>query len=121
MKTYLQPGRQLSVAAPYAVTAGQGVLIDRLFGTALGDADNGAAVDILTEGVVALTKPSASVFTVGAPVYFDTATKTVRSGNDDDSNSAGESEALIGVAVEAAGAGVTTVAVKLAPAPVALV
>lgn len=119
-KTYVQPGRALDVTAPYAVSPGDGVLIQSLFGVAAEAADNGAAVTIETEGVFKIAKPSADVFTVGAPVFFDTATKTARSGGDTDSNSAGDWEALIGVAVEAAGAGVTSVKVKLAPSPVAL-
>lgn len=120
MRNYVQPGDQLTIAAPYAVTAGQGVLAGALFGVAFGDADNGATVDIKTSGVFDLAKASAAVFTVGAPVYFDTATKTARSGNDDDSNSAGDNEALIGVAVAAAGAGASTVRVRLG-SPVTLV
>ena len=101
MKNYIAPGNNLTVAAPYAVDSGQGVLIGQIFGVACGDADNGAEVDIATVGVFDLAKDSEAVFTVGAPVYFDTASKTARSGNDDDSNSAGDNEALIGVAVAA--------------------
>lgn len=119
MKNFVQPGNNLTVAAPYAVDSGQVVVIGQLAGVAASDADNGAQVDIATVGVFDLAKPSADVFTVGAPVYFDTATKTVRSGGDTDSNSAGEWEAQIGVAVEAAGAGASTVRVKLG-VPVAL-
>lgn len=119
MKNFVQPGNNLTVAAPYAVDSGEGVLIGQLFGIAAGDADNGADVDIATVGVFDIAKKSADVFTVGAPVYFDTATKTARSGTTTDSNSAGEWEALIGVCTEAAGAGATTVRVKLTT-PVAL-
>ncbi len=120
MKNFVQPGDNLTVAAPYAVDSGEGVLIDQLFGVACGDAANGAQVDICCTGVFAIAKPSADVFTVGQPVAFDITTKTARSGNDTDSNSAGDSEATIGVCVEAAGAGATSVKVKLAPSPVAL-
>jgi len=120
MKNYVQPGVNLTIAAPYAVDSGQGVLAGLIFGVACGDAGNGAEVDITTEGVFDLAKPSADVFTLGAPVYFDTATKTARSGTDTDSNSAGDNEALIGVAVAAAGAGAATVRVKLG-LPVTLV
>lgn len=119
MKNFVQPGDNLTVAAPYAVDSGEGVLIGQLFGIACGDAENGAEVDIATAGVFDIAKESADVFTVGAPVYFDTATKTARSHGDADSNSAGESEALIGVCTQAAGAGATTVRVKLCT-PIAL-
>ncbi len=120
MKNFVQMGNNLTLAAPYAVDAGEGVLIGQIFGVAAGDAENGAEVDISCVGVFELAKTTAAVFTVGAPVYFDTATKTCRSGGDDDSNSAGDNEALIGVAVAAAGAGASTVRVKLGT-PVTLV
>lgn len=120
MKNYIQPGNNLTLAAPYAVDSGQGVLIGQIFGVACGDAENGAEVDISTVGVFDLAKPSAAIFTVGAPVYFDVATLTCRSGETEDSNSAGDNEAIIGVAVAAAGAGATTVRVKLGH-PVTLV
>ncbi len=120
MKNYIQPGNNLTVAAPYAVDSGQGVLIGQIFGVACGDAAPAAEVDIATVGVFDLAKPSAAIFTVGAPVYFDTATLTCRSGNDDDSNSAGDNEALVGVCVQAAGVGASTVRVKLGT-PVTLV
>jgi predicted RecA/RadA family phage recombinase len=120
MKNFIQPGDNLKVAAPYAVDSGQGVLIGQLFGVANSDADSAADVVISTVGVFDLAKPSAAIFTVGAPVYFDTASKTCRSGGDDDSNSAGDNEALIGVAVAAAGAGATTVRVRLIQPAVAV-
>lgn len=119
MKNYIQPGNNLTVAAPYAVDSGQGVLIGQLFGIAAGDADNGAQVDIATVGVFDIAKPAAVVFAVGEPVYFDVGSKQARAANDTDSNSAGAFEAQIGVCVEAAGAGASTVRVKLAT-PVAL-
>jgi len=121
MKNFIQNGNNLTLAAPYAVNSGEGVLVDRVFGVACSDADNGADVDIATVGVFALAKETTDVFTLGQPVYFDTATLTVRSHTDPDSNSAGESEALVGVAVAVAGVGTSTVRVKLAPSPVTLV
>ncbi len=120
MKTSIQPGNNLDVAAPYAVESGQGVLLGLIFGVAAHDADNGAELTISTVGVYDLAKWNTAVFTVGAPVYFDVATKSARSGESEDSNSSGESEVLIGVAVAAAGAGGSTVRVKLGN-PVALV
>lgn len=120
MKNFIQNGHNITLAAPYAVNSGEGVLADRLFGVACSDADNGADVDIATVGVFAMAKESTDVFTVGQPVYFDVATLTVRSHNSEDSNSAGESEALVGVAVAVAGAGTTTVRIRLGQ-PVTLV
>lgn len=120
MKNFVQMGNNLTLAAPYAVDAGQGVLIGQIFGVAAGDADNGADVDISTVGVFDLAKGPGDVFAVGAPVYFDVELRLCRSSGDQDSNSAGTNEALIGVAVAAVGAGATTVRVKLGT-PVTLV
>lgn len=119
MKNFVQPGNNLTVAAPYNVESGEGVLVGQLFGIAASDAQNDADVDIATVGVFDIAKPPTHQFAVGAPVYFDTATKTARSHGDADSNSVGASEATIGVAVAAAGAGATTVRVKLTT-PVAI-
>jgi predicted RecA/RadA family phage recombinase len=113
MKNFVQPGDSFTIAAPYAVDAGEGVLVGALFGIAAGDAENGATVDISTVGVFDIAKDASDVFTVGAPVFFDTASLTARSHTDTDSNSAGESEACIGVAIAAAGAGTSTVRVRL--------
>lgn len=121
MKNLVQPGRTITVTAPATVESGEGVLIGQLFGVAAGDAANGASLDLVTEGVFDLDKWTTAVFTVGAPVFWDVATKSARTGNDEDSNSAGDNEALIGVAVAASGVGASTVRVKLAPSPVTLV
>ena len=80
MKNYIQPGNNLDVSAPYAVDSGEGVLIGQLFGVAAGDAEVSAEVTISTVGVFDLAKDSDAIFTVGAPVYFDTTSKTCRSG-----------------------------------------
>lgn len=122
MKNFIQPGRQITVTAPANIASGEGLLIGQLFGCACGDAESGQDLDLLTEGVVALPKASADVFaTVGIPAYWDPSAKVVRSHTDTDSNSAGVTSALVGTVVEAAGAGTTTVKIKLAPMPVTLV
>lgn len=119
-KNFVQPGDTLSVAAPYAVNAGEGVLIGGLFGVALGNAALAEKVDIKMSGVFDLAAPSNHVFAVGANVYFDVDAKVCRSHGDEDSNSAFVSEALIGSAVAAKPSGATTVRVRLGQ-PVALV
>jgi predicted RecA/RadA family phage recombinase len=117
MKNLVQPGRQVTIAAPYALSAGEGALVGSLFGVAFGDAENGAPVDILCEGVVDLAKNAASVFVVGQKVFFSTVDKRAHSNTDEDSNSGGS--VAIGVAVAAAGAGATTVHVRLTQPAVA--
>lgn len=115
MKNFVHAGAQLTIAAPYQVSSGGGVAVGALFGIAMGDAENGATVDVLTEGVVALAKNSASVFIVGQKVYFNATDKKAHSNADEDSNSGGAVQA-IGYAVKAAGAGAMTVEVRLVPA-----
>jgi predicted RecA/RadA family phage recombinase len=118
MKNLVQPGRTITVTAPANVESGEGVLIGQLFGVAAGDADNGESLDLVTEGVFDLAKNSASVFTVGAPVYFNPTDGNAHSNADEDSNSGGTVQ--IGVAVAAAGAGAATVRVRLTQPAVAV-
>lgn len=114
MRNYIQVGDTIDVAsAPYAVDSGEYVLVGQLGGVANADALISTPVVISTRGVFDLAKASTHIFTVGAPVFFDVDTKQCRSGNDEDSNSAGVYEARIGVCVQAAGAGATTVRVRL--------
>ncbi|MGZ8337324.1 MAG: DUF2190 family protein [Allosphingosinicella sp.] len=72
MKTFTQPGRTLTVAAPTGgVVSGEGVLIGALFGMATTDAAEGAGVEILTEGVVEIAKTSALAIDVGDRLFWD--------------------------------------------------
>lgn len=122
MKNLESAGRNIDLTAPYEVASGEYVLVGQLGGVACGDAANGAAVTVSTEGVFVLPKASGDVFaSAGLPVYYNVTDQLASSHTDSDSNSAGETSALIGVTVAAAGAGTTTVRVKLAPAPLTLV
>lgn len=71
MKNYIQPGDMLTIPAPAAVSSGDGVLADVLFGVAGADAESGAYVAIATTGVFSLPKLNAQEWTVGAPIYWD--------------------------------------------------
>lgn len=73
MKNYIQPGNNITVAAPAAVASGEGVLIGDLFGVANGDAANGETVVLSTVGVFTLPKAATDVVTVGASLYWDSA------------------------------------------------
>jgi predicted RecA/RadA family phage recombinase len=77
MKNYVQEGDVLTVNAPYAVISGAGVLVGALFGIATRDAANGAAVDIMPEGVFDLTANGADVGAAGTKVYWDNANKRI--------------------------------------------
>src|SRR5512134_1094891 len=95
MKTYVQPGKSLTVTAPAGgVLSGQGVLIGTLFGIAQYDAVEGAEVEILTEGVVEIGKTSALAIGVGDRLFWDDTNKVV--------NKTSTAQQQVGVAVAAA-------------------
>jgi predicted RecA/RadA family phage recombinase len=97
MKTFIQPGHVLTLAAPSDVASGDGLLVGALFGIATHDALAGAEVETQLTGVVEIAKAASQAWTAGAKVYWDNTAKratTVASGN-----------TLIGVAVLAVGAG----------------
>lgn len=107
-KNKIQEGAVLSITAPAAYVSGQLVLIGALVGVALHSCAQGADVSIDTEGVYELPKKDAADdIALGAPV-FATAT-----GQIDKESTAGN--VLAGYAVAAAGAGTTTVLVRLFP------
>jgi predicted RecA/RadA family phage recombinase len=97
MKSYIQPGHAITLAAPYDVASGDGLLVGAIFGVATHDALSGAEIEAQLTGVVEIAKTASQAWTIGAKVYWDNTAKratTVASGN-----------TLIGVAVLAVGAG----------------
>lgn len=107
MKNYVQDANRIQVAAPAALTSGDGALVGALFGVAITDAESGADVVLQTTGVVTLTKAPSQAWTVGVRVYWDDTNKRV--------TSASSGNTLIGVATAAVagGAGDTTGTVRL--------
>jgi len=104
MKNYIQKGESITVDSPEDVLSGAGVLVDKLFGVANGDAATGKPVVLSTVGVFELQKTTANDITLGAALYFNDTTKevtTTASGN-----------TKIGVAI-AAKSGAGTVATRL--------
>ena len=102
MKTYIQPGHTLTVAAPAGgVLSGQGVLI----GIAQYDAVEGAELEILTEGVVEIPKTSALPIDVGDRLFWDTTNKVV--------NKTATAQVCVGVAVSVAANPSASVRIKL--------
>lgn len=104
MKNYIQPGRALTLAAPSEVSSGDIVIVGSIFGIAAGDAATGEPVDIETEGVFTLPKVEADVIETGDDVFTD---------GDDVGIEDSTHFTKIGVAVEDAGTGATSVAVRL--------
>jgi predicted RecA/RadA family phage recombinase len=84
MKNFIQPGDTLTVAAPYALTSGQGALVGTMFGVASTTVANGAEVELQTVGVFDLAKADSQAWAVGAAIYWDNTNKvctTTASGN----------------------------------------
>ena len=77
MKHFVQAGVSLTLAAPYALTSGQGALVGSIFGVANGAVANGAEVVLTLSGVFDLPKVSTDVLTVGAAVYWNNTSKLV--------------------------------------------
>jgi predicted RecA/RadA family phage recombinase len=97
MKNYAQPGDIITLAAPYAVASGDGVLVGSLFGVASGDAAEGDPVEAAVVGVFDLKKVASQAWAAGDKIYWDDtnrqATKTAGS------------HTLIGAAIQAAASG----------------
>jgi predicted RecA/RadA family phage recombinase len=106
MKNYVQPGRTVTVPAPYAVESGWLVLLGDLVGIVARDAEMGEPCDLALEGCFSLPKASADVITAGQLVGWDSTASQVTTVES-------EMDALIGHAVEAAGSGVGLITVRL--------
>ena len=106
MKTYIQNGHVITVPSPAGgVASGEGLIIGNIFGIAAYSAAEGEPVELATFGVYQLPKATAAVLTVGARVAWDNTAKNI--------NAPGAGRFPVGVATEAAGNGITTVAVRL--------
>ncbi len=75
MKNYIQNGENITLAAPYNVSSGDGLLVGSVFGVASNDALSGADVETVVTGVFSLNKVSAQAWTQGALIYWDNAAK----------------------------------------------
>lgn len=106
MKSFVQPGQNIEITAPYARASGEGVKVGAaLFGVCVDAVSSGAAGVIATEGVYVLAKATAQSFAAGARTFWDDTAKNltaVSTGN-----------LAVGVALEAAGTADTTAKIKL--------
>lgn len=105
MKNYVQEGDCITVAAPYALTSGQGALVGSIFGIAAGDAASGADVQLKTEGVFDVTALGTDVITAGAKLYWDNTNKRL--------TTTSASNTLVGAATAAKASGPTVARVYL--------
>ena len=106
MKTYIQNGHVITVPTPAGgVASGDALIVGSIFGVAAYSATEGDPLELSTTGVYQLPKASAEVLAVGARVAWDNTAKEV--------STPGAGRFPIGIATEAAGNGVTSVAVRL--------
>ena len=106
MKTYIQNGHVITVATPAGgIASGDGLIVGSIFGIAAYSAAEGDPLELATTGIYKLPKATAAVLTVGARVAWDNTAKQV--------NAPGAGRFPIGIAAEAAGNGITSVAVRL--------
>lgn len=106
MKIHIQKGDIITVPAPAGgIASGEGAIIGNIFGIAAYAAVAGEPLELATMGVYQLPKASAAVLAVGTRVAWDNTAKNI--------NVPGAGRFPVGVATEAAGSGITNVAVRL--------
>lgn len=105
MKNFVQSGDTLTLAAPYDVASGAGLLVGAIFAVAQTSAVSGAEVEAKRKGVFTLPALSTDTASVGAKLYWDNTNKrltTTSSGN-----------TLVGAATAAKASGDTTARILL--------
>lgn len=109
MKTFIQNGDMITIAAPANVSAGQLCRVGQLAGVAATAALSGQPVEIATEGVFDVTKAGSQAWTVGQAIYGVGTTTLVATTATTTGN------IFLGVAVAAvgSGAGETTGRIRL--------
>jgi predicted RecA/RadA family phage recombinase len=104
-RNYVQPGKTLTLVAPYQRNAGEGALVGALFGVALQTVANAVAGEFAIEGVWTITKNTGEAWTQGALIYWDNTNKRC--------TTTSTSNTRIGCAAVAAGSADTTGVVRL--------
>jgi predicted RecA/RadA family phage recombinase len=106
MKTYIQNGHVITVPTPAGgIASGEGMIVGNIFGVAAYSAVEGDPLELATTGVYKLPKATAAVLTVGARVAWDNTAKNI--------NLPSAGRFPVGIATEAAGNGITSIAVRL--------
>ena len=106
MKNHVQKGDVITVPTPAGgIASGEGLIIGNIFGIAAYAAAVGDPLELATTGVYQLPKATAAVLTVGARVAWDNTAKKI--------NVPGTRRFPVGISTEAAGNGITSVAVRL--------
>jgi len=107
LAVFVQQGEQIDYTPATDVAAGDVVVQGDLVGVARTPIAAGATGSLAVVGVFDVAKASETEFTAGAKVYWDAANKLAVTSD------GGGANKLLGKAVRAAGAGVTTVRVRL--------
>lgn len=106
MQNYIQNGHVITVSTPAGgVASGEGLIVGNIFGIAAYSATEGDPLELATTGIYKLPKATTAVLTVGARVSWDNTAKNI--------NVPGTGRFPVGIATEAAGNGITSVAVRL--------
>lgn len=105
MRNYVQKGDTLTLAAPAALTSGEGFVVGSIFAIAKHAAANGASVEAAVTGVFDLPALATDVNAVGEKLYWDNTNKRV--------TETATGNTLIGVAVAAKASGATIARVRL--------
>ena len=106
MQNYIQNGHVITVTTPAGgILSGERLIVGNVFGVAAYSAAEGDPLELATTGVYKLPKATAAVLTVGARVAWDNTAKNI--------NVPGAGRFPVGVAIEATGNGITSVAVRL--------
>lgn len=112
---FQQPGMVYDYTAPANVASGEVVKIGSTLGVALSPITSGSVGSVYTCGVFVVPKVSAAVIAQGDPVVFKNATKSFDAKGA--TTAAGDVTGASAVAFEAAGAGVTSIAIRFTGVP----
>jgi predicted RecA/RadA family phage recombinase len=112
---YVQPGKTKTITAGATLTSGQVVRVGNILGVALQAIANGATGPVAIEGVFTVPKVSAAVIADGESLTWDASAAAF----DDNlaTPATGDVTGPPAVAMEAAGAGVTSLKVKFTGVP----
>jgi len=115
MQNTVQSGRVIPFTAGATIVSGQVVRIGNILGVAVNDVANGAAGLASIDGVFTVPKVSAAVIGAGESLTWDASAAAF----DDNlaTPAAGDVTGAAAVAFEAAGNGVTSIAVKFTGVP----
>lgn len=106
MKVYIQNGHVIRATAPAGgISSDAGMIAGNIFGVACYSSAAGDPIELAVTGVYQLPKETSAILTLGAKVSWDNTTKQV--------TTPGMGYFPIGVAVEDAGNGATSVNVRL--------